>query len=158
MKKKFLFIIIIIIGIILVDSLQALVFDNNPIIKIKEYYNGGDINFKSKGILVDTINCSNGLKNTILKGFSYSCNYMSGNYILLDKTKSIINFACDEAIEEFYRDDYYVYYWNCIKNDYMVVRYNDGSEETISNALLNNHIDIQILDKFDIKYIKYERD
>lgn len=35
--------------------------------------------------------------------------------------------------------------------------YDDGNEETISQALLKGHIDIQILDKFDINYIKHKK-
>ena len=155
--KKILIAIGIIIGIILLDSIQALVFDNNPVIKINEYYDGGDLNYKSKGILVDTYNCTNGKKDTQLKGFSYSCNYMGGKYTLIDKTKDIVAFACAEALEEFYEDNNYTYYWECMKNSYMVVEYDDGFEETISEALKQNHIDIQILDKFDIDYIKYKK-
>jgi len=157
MKKKNLIIIGTIIGIILLDSIQALVFDNNPIIKIKEYYNGGDLNYKSKGILVDTYNCTSGKKDTQLKGFSYSCNYKGGNYTLIDKTKDIKDFLCAEALEEFYEDTNYTYYWDCMKNKYMIVKYDNGSEETISQALLKGHIDIQILDKFDISYYKEEK-
>ena len=155
--KTFLIVISLIIGIILLDSIQAFVFDNNPIISIREYYDGGDKNYKSKGILVDTINCTNGKKDTVLKGFSYSCSYNGGNYELVDKTKSIEDFACAEALEEFYEDANYTYYWNCMKNEYMVVKYDDGTEETISQALKKGHIDIQILDKFDISYIKHEK-
>ncbi|MBO5095649.1 MAG: hypothetical protein J6B98_02120 [Bacilli bacterium] len=160
MKKNLKIILIIlgtIIGIILLDSIQAFVFDNNPIIKIKEYYDGGDIKYKSKGILVDTVNCVNGIRDTQIKGFSHSCNYMGGNYILVDKTKETKDFSCAEALEEFYEDDTYIYYWNCIKNKYMVVKYDNGTEETISQALLKGHIDIQILDKFNISYIKEEK-
>lgn len=80
---------------------------------------------------------------------------MDGNYNLVDKTKNKLNFSCAEALEEFYEDDNYIYYWSCIKNQYMVVKYNDGTEEAISQALLKGHIDIQILDKFNISYIKY---
>ena len=39
----------------------------------------------------------------------------------------------------------------------MVVKYDDGSKELISEALENKHIDIQVLDKFNISYIKEER-
>ena len=156
--KTILIIIVSILGIIILDSIQALIFDNNPIIKINEYYNGGDLNYKSKGILVDTINCTNGKKDAVLKGFSYSCSYNGGNYTLVDKTKEIEDFTCAEALEEFYEDNNYVYYWNCIKNKYMIVKYDNGKEETISQALLKGHIDIQILDKFDIGYIKEEKD
>ncbi|MBE6154407.1 MAG: hypothetical protein E7163_02365 [Firmicutes bacterium] len=155
--KRFLIIVGAIFAIVLLDSIQAFVFDNNPIIKIKEYYNGGDLNYKSIGILVDTINCSNGKKDTVLKGFSYSCSYNGGNYKLVDKTKNKLNFVCAEALQSFYEDDKYIYYWECMKNSYMVVEYDDGFEETISDALKQKHIDIQILDKFDIDYIKEEK-
>lgn len=149
--KRFLIVVSIIVGIILLDSIQALVFDNNPIIGIKTR------NMKKVGILVDTHHCGNGKHDTVIKGFSYSCNYEGGNYILIDETKEIKDFACDEALEEFYEDDNYTYYWSCIKNKYMIVKYDDGSKELISEALKKNHIDIQILNKFNISYIKYEK-
>jgi len=158
MVKKVLLVVGIILGVILLDSIQALVFNNNPIIKIKEYYNGGNLNYKSKGLLVDTINCSNGKKDTVIKGFSYSCNYEGGNYTLVDKTKKIDDFACAEALEQFYEDENYTYYWNCIKNKYMIVEYKDGTNELISEALKSSHIDIQVLDKFNIEYIKMEKE
>jgi len=151
------FIIIgIIIGIILLDSLQALVFDNSPILKIREYYNGGDLYYKDKGLLVDTYCGTNGIKDTAIKGFSYSLAYDS-NITLIDKTKNIKDFAAATALEPFYDDESYTYFWSCIKNKYMIVKYSDGSEELISDALKQGHIDIQILDKFNISYIKEEK-
>ena len=149
--KLFLNAICIIIGIILIDSLQALVFDNNPVIGMHTK------GMKKEGILVDTYHCGNGKHDTVIKGFSYSCSYNGGNYVLIDKTKEIKDFACAEALESFYENENYIYYWSCIKNKYMIVKYNNGSEETISEALKKNHIDIQILDKFDISYIRYEK-
>ena len=47
-----------------------------------------------------------------------------------------------EALEEFYEDTKYTYYWDCMKNKYMIVKYDNGTEETISQALLKEHIDI----------------
>lgn len=76
---------------------------------------------------------------------------------LVDKTKEIEGFACAEALEGFYEDNEYTYYWSCIKNDYMVVKYNSGYEETISVALKNGAIKISDLDRFNISYIKYEK-
>lgn len=76
---------------------------------------------------------------------------------LVDKTKEIKDFACAEALEGFYADNDYTYYWSCIKNDYMVVKYNSGYEETISVALKNGAIKINDLDRFDISYIKEEK-
>jgi len=154
MKKIFktlLTVISIIVGIILLDSIQALVFDNNPIIGIQTR------NMKKVGILVDTHHCGNGKHDTVIKGFSYSCNYEGGNYTLVDETKNKKDFACDDALEKFYEDEKYDYFWSCIKNKYMIVKYDDGTKELISEALKNNHIDIQILDKFNISYIKEEK-
>ena len=147
----------LILGIILIDSIQALVFNHSPLIKIREYYDGDTLHYKDKGILVDTFSCQNGKKGTTLKGFSYSCSFLGGEFILLDKTKDMNDFACAEVLESFYEDDKYVYYWNCMKNEYMVVQYDDGTEEPISEALKNNRIDIEVLGKFEIDYIKYTK-
>ena len=76
---------------------------------------------------------------------------------LVDKTKEIEDFACAEALEGFYADNEYTYYWSCMKNDYMVVKYNSGYEEIISVALKNGAIKISDLDRFNISYIKYEK-
>ena len=149
--KRFLIVIGVIVGIILLDSIQALVFDNNPIIGIQTR------NMKKVGILVDTHHCGNGKHDTVIKGFSYSCNYEGGKFTLVDETKNKKDFACDEALEGFYADENYTYYWSCIKNKYMIVKYDDGSKELISDALEKKHIDIQMLDKFNISYIKEEK-
>lgn len=148
--KITLIVIGILIGIILLDSIQALVFNNNPIIGIETR------GMKREGILVDTHHCGNGKHDTVIKGFSYSCTY-DADITIIDKTKDIKDFTCAEALEEFYRDAKYVYYYNCIKSNYIVVRYNDGTEETVKDALKNNHIEIGDLDKFDINYIKQEK-
>lgn len=151
MKKsiKVIFIVItFVIGIILFDSLQALIFDNNPIIGIDTRC------MKRIGILVETYHCDNGKRDTVIKGFSYSCLYNCENYTLIDKTKKIKNFVCAEALEIFFENKKYVYYWSCIKNKYMVVEYDNGLEEEISEALRKGNIDINILDKLGISYIK----
>ena len=57
----------VVIAIVLLDSIQALVFDNNPVIGIQTK------NMKKVGILVDTHHCGNGKHDTVIKGFSYSC-------------------------------------------------------------------------------------
>lgn len=40
----------------------------------------------------------------------------------------------------------------------MIVKYDDGAKELISDALNQNHIDIQMLDKFKINYIKMKKE
>ena len=149
--KKVLLVVGIIIGIILLDSIQALVFDKNPIIGIETR------GMKRKGILVDTYHFGNGKHDTVIKGFSPSSSFNGGNYILVDETKEKEDFTCADALEPFYDDENYTYFWSCIKNKYMIVKYSDGSKELISDALKQGHIDIQILDKFNISYIKEEK-
>ena len=74
-KWKIATTLIIILSIILIDSLQALLFDNNQFIKIRENYNGGTLCYIYKGLLVDTYQCTNNKKETVIKVFSYSCSY-----------------------------------------------------------------------------------
>lgn len=54
--NKFLKIILIIIGVLLsivfLDTMQALLFNNSPLLKIRYYNNGGSINYIDKGLLV----------------------------------------------------------------------------------------------------------
>ena len=146
MIKKILIIIGIIIGIILLDSIQALFFDNAPMIGIQTR------NMKKVGILVETIYCGNGKHDTVIKGFSYSRSYKGGTYKLVDNAK-----VCASMKEEFYQDENYIYYWDCIKGYDMLVKYDNGYVETIGEALKKGHIVIQDLDKFEIDYIKEKR-
>lgn len=74
--KKGIRIILIILGILIVivlmDTIQAKTFDNKPIIKIVEDYNGGDLYQKHKGILVDTYVFTDGTEETVFKWEKYS--------------------------------------------------------------------------------------
>ena len=97
--KKVLIVVGVIVGIIILDSIQALVFDNNPIIGIQTR------NMKKVGILVDTHHCGNGKHDTVIKGFSYSCNYKGGKYTLVDETKEIE--ASSYSIERVHYDMMY---------------------------------------------------
>ena len=74
-----------------------------------------------------------------------------------DLTKTMISFSCAEALDKFYEDDTYEYYYNCLKSKYIVVIYEDNSEETVKDALKKGHIKISDLDNYKIDYIKYEK-
>ena len=70
MKKNIKIILIVLsvlVGIILLDTLQAKAFNNKPIIKIVEDYNGGNLYQKHKGILVDTYVYTDGSQKTYYK-------------------------------------------------------------------------------------------
>ena len=75
MKKKKIVIISLcsIIGLIFLDFIIALSFNNSPIIKIRDYYNGGSTVYKDKGIFTNTYKCSDGKTKTVLKVTKYVC-------------------------------------------------------------------------------------
>ena len=59
-----------------------------------------------------------------------------------------------KSLRKIHEDDSNEYYFNCIKNDYVIVIYKNGIEETIKDAIKNKRIDISDLDEYEIKYIK----
>ena len=75
MKKKKIVIISLcsIIGLIFLDFIIAILFNNSPIIKIRDYYDGGVTVYKDKGIFTNTYKCSNGKTKTVLKTTKYVC-------------------------------------------------------------------------------------
>lgn len=156
MKKSIKFILIfggILVGIILLDSIQALIFNNNPIIGIQTKC------MRKEGILVNTYYCEEGKQITKIKTFNSSCSneLVCGNdskFIIVDKSSEIKNFTCDTALDPFYEDEKYIYSYGCIKSKYVVVKYNNGKEETVKDALNNKKISIKDLDLFNIKYYK----
>lgn len=75
----------------------------------------------------------------------------------MDTSKDIKDFACAEMLESFYEDNNYTYYWNCVKSEYVIVEYESGYKEMISDALKNGTITIEDLDNYNIEYIKYEK-
>ena len=62
--------------------------------------------------------------------------------------------STDTALEKFYEDDENEYYYGSIKSEYVIVKYTDGSTETVSSALKNGKITLSDLDKYNISYIK----
>lgn len=68
------------------------------------------------------------------------------------------NFSCAEALEVFYEDNNNKYSYSCIKGDYVVVRYTNGTQETVKAALENSNISILDLDKYNISYYKEEKE
>ena len=62
--------------------------------------------------------------------------------------------STDTALEKFYETYDSVYYYGSIKSEYVIVKYTDGTSETVKDALANGRIKIDDLDKFGIHYIK----
>ena len=72
-KKKVIISLCSIIGLIFLDFIIALSFNNSPIIKIRDNYNGGATVYKDKGIFTNTYKCSDGKTKTVLKATKYVC-------------------------------------------------------------------------------------
>ena len=70
--KIFLIILISLIIVIFVDTIQAKVFNNRPLIKITENYNGGNVEQKDRGIFVYTYIFSNSTKKTVFRWEKYA--------------------------------------------------------------------------------------
>jgi len=156
--KTIIIIILVIIGVLIIDTAQALIFDNSPLFKIRDYYNGGTLYYKDKGILTDTYCGINGQKDTVIKGFSYSLSNTDMDlYEIVDMTKNNQEISVDTALEEIYEDEKYIYYLPTMKSQYIVVRFRGGREYKIIPALQNGYVNIGDLDKFDIDYIKQEK-
>ena len=158
--KKFIKIFLIIIGIIILSiviDLVCIFTINRPIFAIKD--DCDCLYSVYRGLFYDTYNCPEySVPQIKAKGTKFSCANVIvdiGDIVeIVDTTKDIKDFVCAEALEEFYFDDTYAYYWECIKDKYMIVRYESGFEETISSALDNGTIDISDLDRYGIDYIK----
>ena len=72
-KKRIIIILCFIVGLIFLDFIVALSFNNSPIIKIRDYYNVDSTIYKDKGIFTNTYKCSDGKTKTVLKTTKYVC-------------------------------------------------------------------------------------
>ncbi len=70
--KKIIKIIIIILVFLLIDNIQAKIFNNRPVLKIVESYNGGNLYQRDNGILVYTYIFTDETKKTVFKWEKYS--------------------------------------------------------------------------------------
>ena len=157
--KKSLKIFLIIIGIIVLGFIIDLICIfaiNRPILAIK-----GENNVY-KGMFYNVYNCAEyAVPQIKSKGTKFACTeikFQIGKVIeIVDTTKDIENFTCAEALEQFYEDENYRYYYSCIKSKYVIVKYENSYEETVANALKYGTINIEDLDTYNIKYIKEDK-
>lgn len=176
MKKKTITIIIITLSILFIFGIYSKYVDSarvrtghEPKLTIKIVSNDGDkITYWGLGYKViryPSVSPNEPYKNNKgVKMGSWFMNYKIPNdntkYVIKeikDSTKNMISFLCAEALDKFYEDENYEYYYNCLKSKYIVVIYEDNSEETVKDALKKGHIKISDLDNYKIDYIKYEK-
>lgn len=152
------FIVVIILSIVI--DLVCIFTINRPIFVTSEDYGTYAI---YKGLFFDTYNCLEySIPQIKGKGTKFNCASVKLEVAkvidIIDKTKDIKDFTCDSALELFYEDDTYEYYYNCIKSKYIVVKYENGYEEEVKDALKKGTIKISDLDKYNISYIKGEKE
>ena len=156
-KKYILLAVFSIIILIIIDISQALIFQNSPVLKIREHFDGGTLYYKDKGLITYTYNCIGEKRKTVLKWEKYSCPLKETTFEIIDESKNIKDFTCAEALEEIYRDDEYIYFLSCMKSEYIKVNYSpDHFSENIKTALKEGRVKISDLDIFKIDYIKKE--
>ena len=160
--KKIILIITIILSIIVLDTFLALIFTKSPIIHVRHQQEDSD-SYVDKGLIIDTYYCTKE-KDIVtvshyIKGNKYSCpidveKEIVGDFKIVDKMAEDPMTMCAQAIEEFYTDDTYKYFFSCIKSGLVVVTYPDGTEIPIKDALKDKKITIEDLDRFNISYYK----
>lgn len=156
-KKYILIAVFSIIILIIIDISQALIFQNSPVLKKREYFNGGTLYYKDKGLITYTYNCIGKKRKTVLKWEKYSCPLKETTFEIINESKNIKDFTCAEALEEIYRDDEYIYFLSCMKSEYIKVNYSPNHfSENITTALKEGRVKISDLDRFKIDYIKKE--
>ena len=156
-KKYILIAVFSIIILIIIDISQALIFQNSPVLKIREHFDGRTLYYKDKGLITYTYNCIGKKRKTVLKWEKYSCPLKETTFEIIDESKNIKDFICAEALEEIYRDDEYIYFLSCLKSEHIKVNYSpDHFSENITTALKEERVKISDLDRFKIDYIKKE--
>ena len=69
----------VLVGIVALDTLQAKIFDNSPILKIRDNLDGGSTNYIDKGIFVNHYHCNNNENVTIWIGTKFACSVKESN-------------------------------------------------------------------------------
>lgn len=90
--KTILFLLLIVFCVIFLDSAQALIFNNSPFLKIRQYYKGGALDYKDSGLLIDTYCNIDGEKDAVIKGFKFSFSDETDNNLL---NKNVELFGAD---------------------------------------------------------------
>lgn len=66
--------------------------------------------------------------------------------------------STDDALEEFYKDNDYTYYFPSIKSEYVECQFTNGDKMTILEALNSGKVNMSDLDTYGIFYWKVDKD
>ena len=82
MKKNLkitLIVLGVLVGVVALDTLQAKIFDNSPIIRIRENLDDESSYYIDKGLFVNHYHCNNNEKVTTWKGTKFACSIKESN-------------------------------------------------------------------------------
>ena len=74
---------------------------------------------------------------------------------IIDRTEQEFLVTCD-ALEGFWRDEEYSYFFPSIKSHYIIVHYSDGSQLPVREAMARGDVTVSDLDRFHIGYWREE--
>lgn len=84
----------------------------------------------------------------------------TGEYVISEIVDKTVNsdISTGSALQKFYEDEKYTYSYPSIKSEYVIVKFQNGTEMTAAEALKKGYVSISHLDAWDIKYIKERKD
>lgn len=141
-----LIMIVILVGLVLLDTLQAIVFNNRPFISEKEYYDRD--NWIAKGVLVNTYHCINQNNNLTMEYKLKNAEYMCP--IKLNDFDLSINVHSENERKKIFIVNYkgVDYYFG--NTNFNVFLSQNGGDFDIKTALINEMVEFNdILDKSD---------
>lgn len=145
MKKVYVFLIILILIIVSVFTIDYLLAKSNklPFLAIKETKDNIKI-YKGLFYQVDVCNSNVVFNENII------CP-KDADFVIVDETE-----VCAEALELFYEDENYKYYYPCIKNATTFIKKNNN-KQTVKESLENKTISIDSLLKSGLSFIREEK-
>ena len=99
-------------------------------------------------------------KAVIFSTWGHKYSWQENNYQVVeieDRTK-VEGYTCVMALEKIYEDNENEYYFSCIKSSDIIVKYANGYEENVKQALIGAHITLQDLVNWEIGYITEKKE
>lgn len=90
-------------------------------------------------------------------GYQYAPPEVLGEIVKITDRTVIESLECADALEKFYEDSEYEYYFNCIKSEYIIVEYENGYKENVKSALQSGNATLEDLKRFNISYFKEKK-
>lgn len=85
-------------------------------------------------------------------------NFLNLELINIEDLTVTNQLSTDTALEEFYKDDQYTYYFPSIKSEYIICEFSNGDKMLFKQALLNGVVKVTDLDNYGIQYWLVDKD